>query len=149
MSMQNHYNLLYREEEREMLPLCEEMGIAVTPYSPLASGRLAREWSVETERSRTDKIQEMKYEKTEEQDKIVADRVGEIAENKGVSRSQVALIWHRHKPQVVAPIIGATKEKYLDDAAAALEIVLTKEEMDYLEEVYTPHEVTGPNPYPE
>ena len=149
VSMQNHYNLLYREEEREMLPLCEDMGIAVTPYSPLASGRLAREWSVETERSRTDKIQEMKYGKTEEQDKIVAERVGDIAEKKGVSRSQVALAWLLHKPQVVAPIIGATKEKYLDDAAAALEIVLTKEEMDYLEEVYIPHEVTGPNPYPE
>lgn len=149
VSMQNHYNLLYREEEREMMPLCEDMGIAVTPYSPLASGRLAREWSVETERSKTDKIQEMKYGKTEEQDEIVADRVGDIAEKKDVSRSQVALAWLLHKPQVVAPIIGATKEKYLDDAAAALEIVLTKEEMDYLEEVYTPHEVTGPNPYPE
>lgn len=149
VSMQNHYNLLYREEEREMMPLCEDMGIAVTPYSPLASGRLAREWSVETERSKTDKIQEMKYGKTEEQDEIVADRVGDIAEKKDVSRSQVALAWLLHKPQVVAPIIGATKEKYLDDAAAALEIVLTKEEMDYLEEVYTPHEVTGPNPYPD
>lgn len=89
----------------------------------------------------------MKYGKTEEQDKIVADHVGEIAEKKGVSRSQVALAWLLHKPQVVAPIIGATKEKYLNDAAAALEIVLTKEEMDYLEEVYIPHEVTGPNPY--
>ena len=149
VSMQNHYNLLYREEEREMMPLCEDMGIAVTPYSPLASGRLAREWSVETERSRTDKIQEMKYGKTEEQDKIVADRVGEIAEKKGVSRSQVALAWLLNKPQVVAPIIGATKEKYLDDAAAALEVELTKEEMDYMEEAYIPHEVTGPNPYPD
>lgn len=149
VSMQNHYNLLYREEEREMIPLCEDMKIAVTPYSPLAAGRLARDWSVETERSKTDKIQEMKYGKTEEQDKIIADRVAEIAEKKGVPRSQVALAWLLHKPQVSSPVIGATKEKYLDDAVAAVEIQLSKEEMAYLEEAYVPHEVVGPSPYPE
>lgn len=143
VSMQNHYNLLYREEEREMMPLCEDQNIAVTPYSPLASGRLARDWSVETKRSKTDNVQETKYGKTEEQDKIVADRAAEIAEKKGVSRSQVALAWLLHKPQVVSPIIGATKEKYLDDAALALDIELSKEEMDYLEEAYVPHNVVG------
>lgn len=143
VSMQNHYNLLYREEEREMMPLCEDQNIAVTPYSPLASGRLARDWSVETKRSKTDNVQEMKYGKTEEQDKIVADRAAEIAEKKSVPRSQVALAWLLHKPQVVSPIIGATKEKYLDDAVAALDIKLSKEEMDYLEEAYVPHNVVG------
>lgn len=148
VSMQNHYNLLYREEEREMIPLCEDQNIAVTPYSPLASGRLARDWSVETERSKTDKVQNMKYGKTEAQDKIVADRVAEIAEKKGVPRSQIALAWLLHKPQVVSPIIGATKEKYLDDAVSALEIKLSKEEMEYLEAAYLPHEVVGANPYP-
>ncbi|SFC67759.1 Predicted oxidoreductase [Alkalibacterium subtropicum] len=149
VSMQNHYNLLYREEEREMNPLCEDQKIALTPYSPLASGRLARDWSVETERSKTDKIQEMKYGSTEEQDKSIADRVGELAEKKGVPRAQVALAWLLHQPQVVSPIIGATKAKYIDDAVAALDITLTKEEIDYLEELYVPHKVIGAKPYPQ
>lgn len=148
VSMQNHYNLLYREEEREMNPLCEDQKVALTPYSPLASGRLARDWSVETERSKTDKIQEMKYGSTEEQDKRIADRVGELAEKKGVPRAQVALAWLLSKPQVVSPVIGATKAKYIDDAVAALDISLTKEEMDYLEELYVPHHVVGAKPYP-
>lgn len=148
VSMQNHYNLLYREEEREMIPLCEDQKVALTPYSPLASGRLARDWSVETERSKTDKIQEMKYGETEEKDKRIADRVGELAEKKGVSRAQIALAWLIGQPQVVSPVIGATKEKYIDDAVAALDVVLTKEEMDYLEELYVPHKVVGAAPYP-
>ncbi|GEK89603.1 Predicted oxidoreductase [Alkalibacterium putridalgicola] len=148
VSMQNHYNLLYREEEREMNPLCEDQKIALTPYSPLASGRLARDWSVETERSKTDKIQEMKYGETEEKDKRIADRVGELADKKGVSRPQVALAWLLHQPQVVSPVIGATKAKYIDDAVAALDVTLTKEERDYLEELYVPHKVVGAIPYP-
>lgn len=148
VSMQNHYNLLYREEEREMIPLCEDQKVALTPYSPLASGRLAREWSVETDRSKTDKVQEMKYGETEEQDKRIADRVGELADKKGVPRAQVALAWLLHQPQVVSPVIGATKEKYIDDAVAALDVTLTKEEMNYLEELYIPHDVVGAAPYP-
>lgn len=148
VSMQNHYNLLYREEEREMIPLCEDQKVALTPYSPLASGRLARDWSVETKRSKTDVIQEKKYGDTEEQDKHIADRLGEVADKKGVPRAQVALAWLLHQPQVVSPIIGTTKAKYIDDAVAALDVTLTKEEMDYLEEPYVPHKVIGAKPYP-
>jgi len=143
VSMQNHYNLLYREEEREMNPLCEDQKVALTPYSPLASGRLARDWSVKTKRGETDQVQEMKYGSTEEQDKKVVDRLAELAGKRGVPRAQLALAWLLHKPQVVSPIIGATKEKYLDDAVAAIDIKLSKEELDYLEELYVPHEVVG------
>lgn len=148
VSMQNHYNMIYREEEREMIPFCEDQNIAVTPYSPLAGGRLARDWSVQTKRSASDQVQKAKYGSTEEQDKKVVDRLAEIAEKRGVPRSQIALAWLLHKPQVVATVVGATKEKYLDDAVAAVDIKLTKEEMNYLEELYIPHAVVGPEDKP-
>lgn len=143
VSMQNHYNLIYREEEREMVPFCEDQNIAITPYSPLASGRLAREWSVQTERSTSDTIQKMKYASSEEQDKKVVDRLSELSEKRGIPRAQIALAWLLHKPQVVSTIVGATKEKYLVDAVAALEVELTEEEIAYLEELYVPHEIIG------
>ncbi|MEC6748343.1 aldo/keto reductase [Marinilactibacillus sp. XAAS-LB27] len=148
VSMQNHYNLIYREDERDMIPFCEDQNIALTPYSPLASGRLARDWSVQTERSKTDQVQKSKYGSTEKQDKEVVDQLAEMAEKKGVPRAQLALAWLLHKPQVVSPIIGATKEKYIDDAVAALDISLTKDEMDKLEALYVPHNVVGALPDP-
>lgn len=143
VSMQNHYNLIYREEEREMLPLCRDMKIGVTPYSPLASGRLARDWSVTSKRTETDKVQELKYGSTADADKLVVDRVTELAEKHGVTRSQVSLGWLLHKG--AAPIIGATKISNLEDVAGAVNVRLTPEEMAYLEEPYVPHKVIGHN----
>lgn len=143
VSMQNHMNLLYREEEREMMPLCQDQKIAVTPYSPLASGRLTRDWGAETKRFLTDTIAKSKYDQTEEQDRMIVERVAEIAEVHGVKRSQVALAWLLQKEQVVAPIIGATKESHLLDALPAIDLVLTQEQVAYLEEPYLPHKVTG------
>lgn len=143
VSMQNHYNLIYREEEREMIPLCEDQNIAVTPYSPLASGRLARDWSLKTKRGETDQIQKSKYGSTEEVDRKVVERLVDLSERRNIPRSQLALAWLLHKKQVIAPIIGATKEKYLDDAVAAVNVTLSKEEIDYLEELYVPHRIVG------
>ncbi|UUX34113.1 aldo/keto reductase [Fundicoccus culcitae] len=143
VSMQNHMNLLYREEEREMMPLCDDQKIAVTPYSPLAAGRLTRDWGAETKRYATDKTAVAKYDSTQAQDQGIVQRVAEIAEQKGVLRSQVALAWLLQKPSVVAPIIGATKESHLEDAVGAIDLVLSKEEVAYLEELYVPHKVTG------
>ncbi|WP_027108317.1 aldo/keto reductase [Lacticigenium naphthae] len=148
VSMQNHYNMIYREDERELIPFCKETGVALTPYSPLASGRLARDWSETTKRSETDAVQKMKYGSTEEEDKKIVKRLAEIAEKRQVPRAQIALAWMLHKDQVVSPIIGATKEKYLDDAVAAVDIALSKEEIDYLEELYVPHTIVGALPYP-
>lgn len=143
VSMQNHMNLLYREEEREMLPLCKDQNIAVTPYSPLAAGRLTRDWGATTKRFETDKVAHSKYDSTEEQDHIIVNRVAEIAENRGVERVDVSLAWLLQKDQVVAPIIGATKESHLTSALGALSLKLTDEEMTYLEEPYVPHKVVG------
>jgi 1-deoxyxylulose-5-phosphate synthase len=144
VSMQNHLNLLYREEEREMLPLCEDQGIAVIPWSPLARGRLTRAWQSETtKRSETDRFGNTMYSRTEEDDKKVVDRLGEIAEKRGVSRAQVALAWLLSKPVVTAPIVGATKPHHLEDAVAAISLKLTPEEIRSLEEPYTPHPVLG------
>nr|WP_213016890.1 aldo/keto reductase [Desemzia sp. RIT 804] len=143
VSMQNHLNLLYREEEREMLPLCEDQKIAVTPYSPLASGRLTRDWSAQTKRFITDTTAKSKYDQTEEQDKMIVERVAEVAETHGVKRAQIALAWLLQKDPVVAPIIGATKESHLLAAIPATNIVLTQEQIAYLEEPYMPHKVTG------
>lgn len=143
VSMQNHMNLLYREEEREMMPLCDDQKIAVTPYSPLAAGRLTRDWGAETKRYATDKTAVAKYDSTQAQDQGIVQRVAEIAEQKGVLRSQVALAWLLQKPSVVAPMIGATKESHLVDAVGAIDLVLSKEEVAYLEELYVPHKVTG------
>lgn len=143
VSMQNHLNLIYREEEREMMPLCKEEKIGVIPYSPLASGRLARAWSETTYRSQTDQAQKMKYDATAEADRLIADRVTAIAESRGVPRAQISLAWLLQKEAVTAPIIGATNIKQLEEAAGSVAIKLSEEEIASLEELYVPHKVVG------
>lgn len=143
VSMQNHLNLIYREEEREMLPLCKEEKIGVIPYSPLASGRLTRDWSETTKRSETDQVQKSKYDATASTDRVIVERVAAIAEQRGVPRAQIALAWLLQKEPVTAPIIGATKMSHLEDPVAALTIALTDEEITSLEEPYVPHPVIG------
>lgn len=143
VSMQNHLNLLYREEEREMMPLCADQKIAVTPYSPLAAGRLTRDWGAETKRYLTDKTANQKYDKTMEQDREIVARVAQIADKHQSKQAQIALAWLLQKEQVVTPIIGATKESHLLDALPALDLKLTAEEIAYLEEPYLPHAVVG------
>ena len=146
VSMQNHYNLLYREEEREMIPLCESEGIGVIPWSPLARGRLTRPWQSEhTKRFETDKFGTSMYSRTESADKHVVDRLGEIAEKRGIPRAQIALAWLLSKKAVTAPIVGASKIHHLQDAVAALSIKLSNEEIAALQEPYTPHPVLGFN----
>lgn len=144
VSMQDHLNLIYREEEREMLPLCRAEGIGVIPYSPLASGRLTRDWGSEkTPRSETDQIARGKYDAAAEADRPVVERVAETAGKRGASRTHVALAWLLQKEPVIAPIIGATKITHLEDAVGALAVKLTPEEVAYLEEPYVPHRVVG------
>jgi aryl-alcohol dehydrogenase-like predicted oxidoreductase len=142
-TMQDYVNLLYREEEREMLPLCKAEGIGVIPWSPMARGRLTRDWSETTDRLDTDEFGKTLYAKTEEADKRIVAKVGEIAKARGVPRAQVALAWVLAKPEVTAPIIGATKPHHLEDAVAALSLKLTDEETKGLEALYVPHETTG------
>ncbi|MBY0215016.1 aldo/keto reductase [Paenibacillus illinoisensis] len=143
VSMQNHLNLLYREEEREMLPLCKEEGIGVIPYSPLASGRLTRDWSESTHRSETDQVQKSKYDSTADTDRFIVERVAEIASKHSVPRVHIALAWLLQKQPVTAPIIGATKISHLEHAVAAMDLKLTAEEVAWLEEPYVPHPVVG------
>lgn len=144
VSMQNHLNLIYREEEREMLPLCRAEGVGVIPYSPLASGRLTRDLSAgDSLRSETDEIAKGKYDATADADAQVVARVAETAEKHGVPRSHVALAWLLQKEPVAAPIVGATKVEHLEDAVGALSVELTPDEVAYLEEPYTPHRVVG------
>ncbi|MBB6731825.1 aldo/keto reductase [Cohnella zeiphila] len=143
VSMQNYVNLLYREEEREMLPLCEAEGIGVIPWSPLARGRLTRDWDETTERAQTDEFGKKLYSVTAEADRKVVDRVAEVAAERGVPRAQVALAWVLQKSVVTAPIVGATKPHHLEDAVAALELKLSAEEVARLEEPYVPHPVLG------
>jgi 1-deoxyxylulose-5-phosphate synthase len=143
VTMQNHYNLLYREEEREMLPLCAAERIGVLPWSPLARGRLARSWDEATERIRTDEVGKTLYASQVEADRRVVDCVGEIAASRGIARAQVALAWVLKNPAVTAPIIGASKPGHLDDAIAALAVKLTPDEMGSLEAPYVPHPVVG------
>jgi 1-deoxyxylulose-5-phosphate synthase len=144
VSMQNYYNLIYREEEREMMPVCQSEGIGVIPWSPLARGRLARPWQAEpTKRWGTDLFAKVLYEKTEEADRKVADRLGDVAEKHGVPQAQIALAWMLGKSFVTSPIVGATKPHHLTDAVAALSIKLTPEEVKSLEEPYAPHPVLG------
>jgi aryl-alcohol dehydrogenase-like predicted oxidoreductase len=145
VSMQNHYNLLYREEEREMMRVCQNQGIGVIPWSPMARGRLSRPWDRrgETKRANTDEFGKMLYKLTEDSDHRVVDCVAELAAKRGVSMSQIALAWHFTKPYVTAPIIGATKPQHLDDALAAVELVLSAEEVAMLESAYEPHPVIG------
>ncbi|CAI9392520.1 MULTISPECIES: aldo/keto reductase [Bacillaceae] len=143
VSMQNYLNLLYREEEREMLPLCKEEGIGVIPWSPMARGRLTRDWEETSTRKETDEFGKTLYSHTEEADRQVVERVKAIAEKRGVPRAQVALAWVLQKETVTAPIIGATKLHHLEDAVAALSLKLTQEEIANLEEPYIPHPVLG------
>ncbi|HMO57931.1 MAG TPA: aldo/keto reductase [Roseiflexaceae bacterium] len=144
VSMQNHLNLIYREEEREMLPLCRAEGIGVIPYSPLASGRLTRDWSAETTlRSETDQIARRKYDATADTDRQIVERVAEIAQRHGVPRVHIALAWLLQKQPVTAPIIGATRNQHLDDAVGAFAVRLTDEEVAYLEAPYLPHSIVG------
>jgi len=141
VSMQDHYNLLNREEEREMLPLCVDQGIGVIPWSPLARGRLARPWGESTERSEHDAFGSTLYE--ESADRPIVERVAEVARERGVPMAQVAMAWMLAKPAVTAPIVGATKPHHLDDAVAAVDLVLGDDEITRLEEPYRPHAVAG------
>jgi 1-deoxyxylulose-5-phosphate synthase len=145
VSMQGHYNLIYREEEREMVPFCVDQGLGVIPWSPLARGRLARPWDERssTERAGTDEFGKTLYARTEASDRVVIDRVGEVASSRGVPRAQAALAWLLGKPGVTSPIVGATKPHHLEDAVAALALRLTPEEVTRLEEPYVPHPVLG------
>ncbi|MDL2205795.1 aldo/keto reductase [Eubacteriales bacterium OttesenSCG-928-N13] len=143
VSMQNHYNLIYREEEREMMPLLIDQGVASTPYSPLAAGRLCRENTQQTKRFETDTTAISKYDGTSEVDGKVIERVAELAKRYGVSMTQISLAWLLHKQPVAAPIVGTTKMSHLDDAVAALDVNLTSEDLAYLEEPYVPHAVVG------
>ncbi len=142
-TMQNHYNLLYREEEREMLPLCADQGIGVLPWSPLARGRLTRDWEATTTRSGSDEFGRNLYPNADDADRRVAERVAQVADKRGVPRAQVALAWLLHQPTVTAPIVGATRIEHLDDAAAAVDLALTDDEIASLEEPYVPHPVSG------
>ncbi|OCF94602.1 oxidoreductase [Gilliamella sp. wkB195] len=143
VSMQNHYNLLYREDERELIPICKQFHVSLTPYSPLAAGRLSRlEWKTDTLRSKTDKVAIAKYDSTQQIDREIVVRVNDIAQKYGVTMTQVALAWQFAKG-VASPIIGATKTQYLDDAVGALKVSLTKDDIAYLEELYIPHVIMG------
>ncbi|MGA2644776.1 MAG: aldo/keto reductase [Candidatus Sulfotelmatobacter sp.] len=144
VSMQDHYNLMNREEEREMIPLCQSEGIGVIPWSPLARGRLARPWKSEsTKRCETDQFGKSLYSETEEADHKVVDRLGEVAKRRGAPRAQLALAWLLSKPVITSPIVGATNLHHLQDAVAALSLRLTAEEISSLEEPYVPHPVLG------
>ncbi|GAA4605870.1 aldo/keto reductase [Actinoallomurus liliacearum] len=140
VTMQNHYNLLYREEEREMMPLCADQGVGVIPWSPLARGRLTRAWDETTHRTATDEFGKTLYQ---EGDREIVEAVTEIAEARGVPRAQVALAWVLSKPFVTAPIVGMGRDRHLDDALAALELRLTDDEIARLEKPYTPRAVAG------
>ena len=143
VSMQNHLNLIYREEEREMIPYCLDAGIALTPYSPLASGRLAKPFSESTLRSQTDQVQKNKYDETAEKDRVIIERVAEIATSHQVSRVEVALAWLLQKENLAAPIVGATKLEQVETAVKAVDFQLTPDEVAYLEAEYVPHRIVG------
>jgi aryl-alcohol dehydrogenase-like predicted oxidoreductase len=141
VSMQNHYNLIQREEEREMMPLCVDQGVGVIPWSPLARGRLTRDWDTSTDRSATDEFGKTLYDAPG--DREIVAKVAEIAAARGVPRAQVAMAWVLAQPFVTAPIVGATKIEHIDDAVAATKLSLTSEEIAALEAPYTPHSVVG------
>ncbi len=140
VTMQDHYNLLYREEEREMLPLCADEGIGVIPWSPLARGRLTRPWDEETARSETDEFGKMLYR---DEDRHIVEATARVAEGRGVPPAQVALAWLLRNPVVSAPIVGTTKPHHLDDAVAAVDLELTDDEVQALEAPYSPHAIAG------
>ena len=142
-SMQNHYNLLYREDERELIPICKQMNVSLTPYSPLAAGHLTRpEWNGNTLRSKTDRVAKGKYDASEEKDIEIVHRVHELSLKYGVKMQQIALAWQWAKG-VSSPIIGSTKASHLEDAVKALDVKLTPEDIFYLEECYVPHRIVG------
>ena len=142
-AMKNHYNLLYREDERELIPICRQMGVSLMPYSPPAAGHLIRsQCNTDTLRSKTDRVAMGKYDHTEAQDMQIVRRVHELSERYGVKMQQIALAWHWAKG-VVSPIVGATRQQYLDDAAGALEVNLTQTDIAYLDELYLPHRIVG------
>lgn len=143
VSMQNHLNLIYREEEREMIPYCESEGIALTPYSPLASGRLARSNNESSKRLVTDEVARSKYDETADKDQLIIDRVGELASRYGVSRVEISLAWLFSKPTLAAPVIGATKMSHVETAVKATAIALDPADIAYLEEPYVPHRIVG------
>ncbi|MDL2319122.1 aldo/keto reductase [Eubacteriales bacterium OttesenSCG-928-A19] len=143
VSMQNHYNLIYREEEREMMPLLRDQKVAATPYSPLAAGRLSRAPGATTMRYETDKTAISKYDGTADADRLVIDRVADLAARYGVPMTQISLAWLLNQEPVVAPIVGTTKLSHLDDAVAALSVKLTPEDVAYLAEPYVPHRIVG------
>jgi 1-deoxyxylulose-5-phosphate synthase len=140
VSMQNHYNLLYREEEREMLPLCADQGVGVIPWSPLARGRLTRDWDTETARTETDEFGAHLYR---DEDRATVEKVAEVARRRGVPRAQVALAWLMAQPAVTSPIVGVTKPEHLRDAVAAVDLELTDDEVAELGADYAPHPVAG------
>lgn len=142
-TMQNHYNMLYREDEREMIPVCKQYGTLLTPYSPLASGRLAREqWHTDSKRSQTDKTAAGKYDAFEDADKRIVERVLSLSKKYNCTMTQIALSFLFEKG-VSAPLIGASKTKYLDDACGVFNIQLNEEDVQYLEELYVPHKIVG------
>jgi 1-deoxyxylulose-5-phosphate synthase len=143
VSMQNHYNLLYREEEREMMPLCVDEAIGVLPWSPLARGRLTRPWAEQTLRTRTDQYGGMLYAASVDADRKVVESVARVAAARGIPMAQVALAWAMQKPFISAPIVGASKPQHLTDAIAALSLRLDKPEIDALESAYIPHAIVG------
>jgi len=143
VSMQDHYNLIQREEEREMIPFCQDQGIAVIPWSPLARGRLTRDWEESSTRQEKDVFGGTLYNATEDADRAIVAAVKKIAETRGVPRAQVALAWVAQRPGITAPIVGASKPHHLADAVAALELKLTADEMKALEEAYTPRAIAG------
>jgi 1-deoxyxylulose-5-phosphate synthase len=140
VSMQNHYNLLYREEEREMLPLCQDLGVGVIPWSPLARGRLTRDWDADTARTETDEFGRSLYR---DEDRATVDRVAAVAERRGVPRAQVALAWLMAQPAVTSPIVGVTKPHHLSDAVAAVDLELSADEVEELGAGYLPHAIAG------
>jgi aryl-alcohol dehydrogenase (NADP+) len=138
--MQNHYNLIYREEEREMLPLCADQGVGVIPWSPLARGKLTRPWDEATTRKETDDFGRTLYR---DEDRVIVERVLEVAAKRDLSPAQVALAWVLRNPMVTSPIVGVTKPSHLSDAIAAVDVGLDADEAAYLEEPYVPHAVAG------
>jgi aryl-alcohol dehydrogenase (NADP+) len=138
--MQNHYNLLYREEEREMLPFCADQGVGVLPWSPLARGRLTREWDASTSRAETDEFGATLYR---DEDRSIVETVAAVAERRGVSRAQVALAWLLAQPVVTSPIVGVTKPQHLKDAIAAVDLELSDDELEELGANYVPHTIAG------
>jgi aryl-alcohol dehydrogenase-like predicted oxidoreductase len=143
VTMQNYYNLIYREEEREMMPLCEAERVGVIPWSPLARGRLTRDWDESSYRKETDEFGKTLYERTADADRVIVERVAALSVKRSIPRAQIALAWVLQKSFVSAPIVGASKPHHLDDAVASLDVRLTAEEIEFLEEPYVPHAVTG------